>query len=204
MSGTRQKLMTGMAFVLGAVTAFQAAGLQLYFLVSGILGAGTGWLLRQNTFRRMIRIRPLPSPESNEVYSKVVRGELKLADIKGPDGKVRYQAPRASTQRRNVGTLPGIKIKGDTSLPAHLKVDAPPSIDLERPDRDVDFDEGPKGTMTQKMDYYRRNYRLAFIARRLGAKFGLAMPKGTEAQQKRKARAEQYEIERKRRFMNRK
>jgi YidC/Oxa1 family membrane protein insertase len=91
-AGSRAKLMTGMAFVLGAVTAFQASGLQLYFLVSGVLGAGTGWLLRQNGFRRFIRISPLPSKESQEVYTKVVKGQVRLADIKDKDGKVRYQA----------------------------------------------------------------------------------------------------------------
>lgn len=168
------------------------------------MGSATGWGLRQNGFRRFLRIRPLPSPQSNEIYSRVVRGEIKLEDVKGPDGKVRYQAPRAQIQRRKMGTLPGITIKGEDVVPEHLKPNAPTRIDPDRPDRDLDFEQGPQGTMRQKMDYYRRNYRLAYIARRVGAKFGLAMPQGTEAQQKRKQRAEQYEIERKRRFMNRK
>ncbi|KAF1918826.1 60Kd inner membrane protein-domain-containing protein [Ampelomyces quisqualis] len=203
-SGSRQKLMKAMSFVIGFITAFQPAGLQLYFLVQGFLGAVTGWALRQNRFRNFLRIRTIPSPESQEVYSRVVKGELKLADIKGRDGKVRYQAPREPTKRRDIGPLAGIKIKGDTLIPAHLKADARTKIDAERPDRDADFEEGPKGTLKQKMDYYRRNYRPAFIARRLGAKYGITMSKGTEAQEKRKARAEQYEIERKRRFMNRK
>ena len=37
-----------MAFFIGAVTAFQASGLQLYFLCSSLIGAGTAYLLRQN------------------------------------------------------------------------------------------------------------------------------------------------------------
>jgi YidC/Oxa1 family membrane protein insertase len=208
--------MTGLALFLGLVTAFQASALQLYFLVSGILGAGTGWLLRQNGFRRFIRIRPLPNKASTELYSKVIKGELKLADIKGRDGKVRYQAPRSTTanpssiNHRNAATLAGIKIKGGTALPAHLKPEVP-KIDKDRPDRDYDFEEGAKGTMMEKLDYYRRNYRLAFIWRRMdkGMKnmiksAGYGSKTGSDVQQKRKDRAERYEIERRRRFENRK
>ncbi|KAH7079513.1 mitochondrial export translocase Oxa1 [Paraphoma chrysanthemicola] len=212
----RQKLMTGMAFLLGIVTAFQAAGLQIYFLVQGVLGAGTGYLLRQNGFRRFIRIRPLPSKESTEMYSQVIKGEKKLADIKSPDGKVRYQAPKSTSanpaglNRRNATTLAGIKVKAGTPLPAHLKPETP-KIDKDRPDRDADFEEGAKGTAMEKLDYYRRNYRLAFVKRRMekgmknmvrGAGYGGS--DASDAQQKRKDRADRYEIERRRRFENRK
>lgn len=208
--------MTAMSFVFGAVTAFQPSALQLYFLISGVLGAATGWLLRQNGFRRFVRIRPLPSQASTELYSKVIKGEVKLADIKGKDGKVRYQAPRSTTTdstgttRRNASALAGINIKAGTALPAHLKPEAP-QIDKDRPDRDVDFEEGAKGTILEKLDYYRRNYRLAFIWRRLDARMkkriraaGYGGQDGSEAQMKRKERAERYEIERRRRFENRK
>jgi YidC/Oxa1 family membrane protein insertase len=205
----RGKMMTAFAFVMGAVTAWQAAGLQLYFLVSGVLGAGTGYLLRQNWFRRAIRIRPLPSKESTEIYSKVVRGEVKLSDIKGKDGKLRYEAPRAPTHRRTATTLSGIKIREGTSIPAHLKVDAPTKLVSERPDRDEDYEAGAEGSMMEKLDYYRRNYRLAYMYRRLQGSIDKSMTKmgygkkGTQVQQKRKMRAEQYEIERRRRFENR-
>jgi len=212
----RQKLLTGMAFFLGAVTSFQAAGVQLYFLFSGILGAGTGWLLRQNGFRRFIRIRPLPSKESTELYTKVVKGELTLSQIKGKDGKVRYQAPTprstanpAGPNRRNAATLSSINIKAGTPLPAHLKREAP-KIDQAAPDRDTDFQEGAQGTLTEKLDYYRRNYRIAFVYRRMQAamdnfvrKAGYGGKQMTETQRKRKERADAYELERKRRFENR-
>jgi YidC/Oxa1 family membrane protein insertase len=208
--------MTAFAFVMGAVTCFQAAGLQLYFLVSGILGAGTGWLLRQNWFRNFIRIRTLPSKESNEVYSRVIRGEMKLSEIKDAEGKVRYQAPRAVAKKPvNRRGFSGINVREGAAIPLHLK--APPTTTSpetvvgasSRPDRDVDYEEGAKGTMMEKLDYYRRNYRLAFMYRRTQASMDAFMKrngfgnKGTEAQQKRKARAEQYEIERRRRFENR-
>jgi YidC/Oxa1 family membrane protein insertase len=203
-------MLTGFAFIMGAVTCFQAAGLQLYFLVSGVLGAGTGWLLRQNWFRNLIRIRPLPSKESHEVYGRVIKGEAKLSEIKSKDGKVRYQAPRAPANRRKFSD---IKLREGAALPAHLKAPTSTSqaaaVSSERPDRDADYEEGAKGTMMEKMDY-RRNYRLAFMYRRMQAsldgsmrKMGYGTKKGTEAQQKRKARAEQYEIERRRRFENR-
>lgn len=208
--------MTGMAFFIGIITAFQASALQLYFLVSGILGAGTGYLLKQNAFRRLIRIRPLPTPESNEVFSKVVKGELKLKDIKGPDGKIRYSPPSLPKSslgptRRNA-TLAGgaIKIKEGTALPLHLRPEQP-KVDKEYPDRDHDFDEGPKGSLSEKMDYYRRNYKMSYVKRRMGdsmrgmmqrAGYDVGTNLGRE-EEKKKRKAEQYEIERRRRFENR-
>lgn len=207
-------MLTGLAVFIGLITAFQASALQLYFLVSGIMGAVTGWLLRQNGFRRMINIRILPSKESNELYTKVVKGELKLKDVKGSDGKIRYQAPTPAakpTNRRNATTLSGINIKAGTAIPAHLRPEAP-KIDTERPDRDIDYDEGAKGKpLSDKLDYYRRNYRLSYMWRRLtggmesmGRQAGYGGPKMTKEQERRKRRAEEYEIERRRRFENRK
>jgi YidC/Oxa1 family membrane protein insertase len=204
-AGSRAKLMTGMAFVLGAVTAFQASGLQLYFLVSGVLGAGTGWLLRQNGFRRFIRISPLPSKESQEVYTKVVKGQVRLADIKDKDGKVRYQAPRPINMSARRG-LSGITIKEGTELPAHLR-SAVEVVDKDGPtDRDEDYAEGPKGSAMEKLDYYRRNYRLSYMWKRAvggiektGKKYGYV-----DERSKEKRRADAYEIERRRRFENRK
>ncbi|KAL6154631.1 hypothetical protein ACJBU6_06264 [Exserohilum turcicum] len=207
----RQKLFTGLAIFLGAVTAFQAAALQLYFLMSGVLGGFTGWLLRQNGFRRMIGIRIIPSKQSNELYTKVTKGQLKLSDIKGPDGKIRYQPPtpirKAPGAHRHIS---GINIKPGVSIPAHLQREAP-KIDRSRPDRDVDFDEGAAGKpLMDKLDYYRRNYRLSYMWRRgtdsmeqWARKMGYAGKKVTPEEAKRKRKAEDYEIERRRRFENR-
>lgn len=207
--------MTGMAFFIGLITAFQASALQLYFLVSGILGAGTSYLLKQNGFRRAIGIRALPTPESHEVFTKVVKGELKLKDIKGADGKIRYQPPtqlNKPTVRRNNATLAGgaIKIKEGTQLPLHLRPEQP-KIDKEFPDRDADFDEGPKGSFSEKMDYYRRNYKMSYVKRRMGDGMRNMMQKAgydvgtnlSREEEKRKRKAEQYEVERRRRFENR-
>lgn len=208
--------MTGMAFFIGLITAFQASALQLYFLTSGVLGACTSYLLKQNSFRRMIGIRALPSPESHAVFSKVVKGELKLKDIKGPDGKIRYQPPAPpkstlGTTRRNA-TLAGgsIRIKEGTVLPLHLRREEP-KIDKEFPDRDADFDEGPKGGITDRLDYYRRNYKMAYVKRRVTDSIrGMMMRAGYDVgnnlhreEEKRKRKSEQYEVERRRRFENR-
>lgn len=208
-----------MAFFIGLITAFQASALQLYFLVSGILGAGTGYLLKQNGFRRMIRIQPLPTPQSNEIFSKVIKGELKLKDIKGPDGKIRYQPPTQlsaksalGTTRRNATLASGaIRVKEGTALPLHMRAEQP-KIDKEFPDRDVDFDAGPKGSLSDKVDYYRRNYKMAYVKRRMNDSIRGMMQRagydvGTNVsreEEKKKRKAEQYEIERRRRFENRK
>lgn len=200
--------MTFFSFFIGLVTAFQPAGLQLYFLASGILGAGTGWMLRQNAFRRFVRIRPLPDPRSDAMYDRVIKGELKLSDIKGQDGKVRYQAPRAPANRRKVTTLSGINVKSTTVIPAHLKPDEP-KFNPENPDRDHDYEQGPQGSLMNKLDYYRRNYRFSYVNKRLKAGMeGFLKKQGfdtktTAAQRRQKKRAEQQEIERRRRFENR-
>jgi YidC/Oxa1 family membrane protein insertase len=205
----RQKMFTGLAVVLGLVTAFQASALQLYFLMSGIMGGATGYLLRQNGFRRFIGIRTLPSKESTELYTRVAKGELKLNDIKGPDGRVRYQAPtqmKPTTRRQ----LSGINVKSTAAIPAHLQ--APKvEIDTEYPDRDHDFEEGAEGkTIRERLDYYRRNYRLSYIWRRTTGgvegwmtKMGYGQKKVSPEAARRKKRAAEYEIERRRRFENR-
>lgn len=203
-------MFTGLSVFLGFVTAFQPAGLQLYFLVSGIMGGFTGWLLRQNGFRRMIGIRALPSKASTELYTKVAKGELKLKDIKGADGRVRYQPPTRTAAPNNRRQLSGINLKPGVALPAHLQV-AAPKIDTEYPDRDVDYDEGIKGKpINEKLDYYRRNYRISYVWRRMTKateagmrKVGFGSKKMSTEEAKRKQKAEDYEIERRRRFQNR-
>lgn len=201
--------MTGMAFLLGIVTAFQASGMQLYFLTSGVLGGVTGWLLRQNGFRRAIGIRTLPSKESTELYTQVAQGKMKLGDIRSQSSRVRYQppTPKAASDRRG---LSGINIKAGVPLPAHLKAEVK-KINTERPDRDEDYEEGAKGLpLAKKLDYYRRNYRLSYMYRRMnnGAdawmkKMGYGGKKLTPEQARKKKREEDYEIERRRRFENR-
>jgi YidC/Oxa1 family membrane protein insertase len=204
-------MFTGLAVFFGIVTAFQPAALQLYFFTSGILGGATGWLLRQNGFRSLVGIRKLPSKESTEMYTKVTRGELKLNQIKGPDGKVRYQPPTRRAVPTNRRQLSGINVKPGVALPAHLKTQAPKAIDIERPDRDVDFEEGTKGKpISEKLDFYRRNYRLSYVWRRMGnaaeswgRSLGFGEKKVTTEEARRLKKAEDYEIERRRRFQNR-
>ncbi|KAG9193396.1 hypothetical protein G6011_03431 [Alternaria panax] len=209
-AAARQYMFTGLSVFLGFVTAWQPSALQLYFLVSGILGGITGWLLRQNGFRRLIGIKILPSKTSTELYTKVTKGELKLKDIKGPDGKVRYQPPTRTAVPNNRRQLSGINIKPGVALPAHLKTVAP-QMDTEYPDRDVDYAEGVKGKpINEKLDYYRRNYRLSYVWRRMtktvedaSRKMGFGDKKISTEEARRKKKAEDYEIERRRRFQNR-
>jgi YidC/Oxa1 family membrane protein insertase len=205
----RQAMFTGLAVFLGLVTAFQSSALQLYFLMSGIMGAATGWLLRQNGFRRFIGIRTLPSKESTELYTRVTKGELKLNDIKGPDGRVRYQAP---AQMKNISRrqLSGINVKSTAAIPAHLQAPKAP-VGTGRNDRDDDFEEGAQGkSVRERLDYYRRNYRLSYIYRRMMSsvdnslrKLGYGGPRVSPEAARRKKRAEEYEAERKRRFLDR-
>jgi YidC/Oxa1 family membrane protein insertase len=207
MTGARSVMMSGLALGMGVFTCWQPAALQLYFLTSGVLGGATGLLLRQNGFRRMIGIKTLPTPESHELFTKVAKGELKLKDIKDAEGKIRYQAPRVTSS--SSPSTRGIKIKAGAAMPAHLKPEAP-KVEAGPKDRDHDYEEGAKGSIGERLSYYRRNYRLAYVQRRFakGAKnmmrrAGYGGAERTPEQERRKRRAEQYEIERRRRFENR-
>ncbi|KAF1834085.1 mitochondrial export translocase Oxa1 [Decorospora gaudefroyi] len=201
----RQKLFTGLAFFLGLVTAFQASGLQLYFLTTGILGGITGWLLRQNRFRELIRIRKLPSQQSNEFYTKVAKGQLALPSMKSKDGRVNHLPP--SPVRRAIRRqVSDIRVKAGTAIPAHLKSELS-KTDTESPGPDRD-NQGPNGKpLSEKLDDYRSSYRISSVRKRIEdwvrKTTGYGGSKITQEQQRRKKRAEEYEIERRRRFENR-
>jgi len=97
-SSMQKQLQIIMPMVMTFITTFQPAAIQLYFLVSAMLGGITAYSLRQPAVRRLLKIRPLPTPESHALYSKVVRGETKLSTLRGANTKVRYQAPTPINQ----------------------------------------------------------------------------------------------------------
>jgi YidC/Oxa1 family membrane protein insertase len=113
--------------IMTAVTAFQPAAIQLYFFATSVTGAITGYSLRQPAVRRALGIRQLPSAQSNALYSKIVKGEIPLSSVKGPDGKVRYQAPSAPASSKTAISGGGLRLKSAASLPAHMR--AAPALD---------------------------------------------------------------------------
>lgn len=213
MSSLQKQMQIGMPIVMTLVTTWQPAAVQVYFLISASLGGITAYCLKQPGFRRLVRIRPLPTPESHKLYSKVVKGEVELSAIRGADGKIRYQAPNAArTTTSSSGSGPastarGINLKAGTALPPHMRK-AAPKVDKEYQDRDVDYEEGmPKeGGVGKKWDWIKRNYRPGFIAKRLSGIMDSRDPSVKAAQDKKekaKQRARAYELERKRRLENR-
>lgn len=81
----------------------------------------------------------------------------------------------------------------------------------ERGDRDADFEQGAQGTFTQKLDYYKRNYRLSVMLKRtrIGIedqlrKLGYGGAKKSQEQARKRKKVEELEVERRRRFENRK
>lgn len=116
------------------ITSWQPAGVQLYFFITGLTGAITATLLRNNSVRRFLRITPTPSAASQKLYSKVVSGEVELSKIKGADGKVRYQAPRAPAPAPRTRQLAsGLNIKSGAKLPAHMASAAKAEAPAEKP-----------------------------------------------------------------------
>lgn len=115
-----------------AVTAFQPAAIQLYFFATSVTGAITGYSLRQPAVRRALGIRQLPTKESNELWSKVVNGEIDMQSIKTPDGKIRYQAPNPPASRTVSHRGPaGLRLKSSASIPAHMQMGRPQEAEAE-------------------------------------------------------------------------
>lgn len=138
----QKTVMYALPTIMTLMTSFQPAGIQLYFLVNSITGGITGQALRTPSIRRLLGIRPIPSPDSQKLYSKVVSGEVNLNQVKGVDGKIRYEAPRS--QQRSTVSKSGIKVKNGV-LPPHLKVAGIP---------EVKETEAPKSTSEQIRSMY--------------------------------------------------
>jgi len=223
---SRKWVIPAMSAFLGLVSAFQPAGVQLYFLTSSVLGGITGSLLRRNWFRRLVRIRPIPSKESNEIFAKVVKGDLTLSQIKSPTGQISYQAPKALTSAKaksRAATKPppppstalaGLKIKAGTPVPTHLGgTSSAPKVENSDEPRscDDDYEQGISGkTVREKLDWITRNYRPVYVMRRMAQAFerqmrslGLNGKKVNVGAEKRKRRAMELEMERRRRFVQR-
>lgn len=132
MTSMQKQVQVVLPVIMTAVTSFQPAAIQLYFFTTAITGAVTGWSLRQPAIRRMLRIRHLPTPESQQLYSKVVQGEIDLKSIKGADGKIRYQAPTTVASKRTISSV-GINLKPGATLPAHMRAAAAQEVSAEKP-----------------------------------------------------------------------
>ena len=178
-TGLQKQLQIVMPIFMVGVTSFQPAALQLYFVFSAVLGGITSQLLRTPAIRRILGLRLLPSKESNELYSKVVKGEIKMSALRGPDGKIRYQAPGATkpsstSSKTDPSTTPyttskstHLNIKPGTQLPAHMRPAAPAKVPQNYADRDVDFETGMKELpLREKMDWMQRNYKMTYMWRR--------------------------------------
>ncbi|CAI6295421.1 unnamed protein product [Periconia digitata] len=195
-SSMQKNIQVVMPVVMTCITAFQPAALQFYFLVSSTLGGVTGWALKQPSFRRVLRIRQLPSPESNKIYSRVAKGEISLEGLRGPDGKIRYRAPNSTSsstsssssrtnsrtnsrasKRRFTTSQNSSSANSPLAVQATLKpgVVLPPHMarptrlspqNKELMDRDIDYEDGMPEGLGEKWDYVKRNYKPSFIAKR--------------------------------------
>ncbi|PVI05482.1 hypothetical protein DM02DRAFT_516724 [Periconia macrospinosa] len=222
-SSMQKNLQIGLPIMMAGITAWQPAAVQLYFLTGSILGGITGHALKQPTVRRILRIRQVPNKESNELYKKVIKGEVKLEKLRGADGKVRYQAPKTTTEssstRRftsrassNQPYVQGVTatLKPGLVLPPHM---APPSrtaknSDVKLTDRDHDFEDGMPEGVGEKWDWIKRNYKPSFILKRtyrraVGDTREARVVEEDAKKRKQKEAAERYELERKRRFEGR-
>jgi len=223
-AGWQKQMQVAMPIVMTVVTSFQPAALQLYFVFSAMLGGLTSQLLRTPAIRRVLGLRLLPSKESNALYSKVVKGDIKMSELRGPDGKIRYQAPNASKPSSTsskttpsvasstvsaVSSTPRLNIKPGTQLPAHMRPAAPAKVPQNYADRDLDYEQGMKALpLREKLDWVQRNYKMVYVWRRFKRWTNQDSRSWTvmmEEDRRKKAQeaAKRYEVERRRRLEGR-
>lgn len=212
-----------------AVTAFQPAGLQVYFVCTGILGAASAMTLRQEWFRRWMKLAPMPNKETKDLWVKVARGEVELSEVMNKDGSLKnatpkvipttisYQPPAATVKSgKQASRGPtrivqnrGLNIKATSAVPQHLQHHDPNAIKHELSDRDHDYDSPPTTGVWDKLDWFQRNYRPKYVFNRTRIWMASVGPKsmqGSLLQSKKdlaKEKAKEYEMRRKERFNRR-
>lgn len=153
------------------ITCFQPASIQIYLCCTAVLSGVTATMLRNPGFRRRLKLTPLPTPEANEMWTKVAKGEIPLDKVMTKDGQFIsfaptqtqpiYQGPgQAGSKHQNRG----LNIKVGASVPLHLQTKSH-SASMVGIDRDHDFDSPPKGFL-KKVDWAGRNYKPKFVYRR--------------------------------------
>ena len=90
-----KKVQTALPFTMAFFTSLQPAAVQIYFLTSTFLSGLTAYILKQPSVRKFLKLTPLPSPESNELYGRAVKGEISLEALKTARSAIRYEAPTA-------------------------------------------------------------------------------------------------------------
>jgi YidC/Oxa1 family membrane protein insertase len=216
MASWQKQMQIVMPIVMTVVTALQPASLQLYFVCSAILGGTTAQLLRAPAFRRLAGLSMLPSRASNEVYSRVAKGEIKPNALRNPNGSVRYQAPNASRLKTSASKkapsivpytsiAPALNIKSGITLPRHIvESSAPAKVPQKYADRDHDFERGARsGSFRDRWDWVKRNYSPRYVWRRTKRWLNQdSRSAGVMMQQDRKKKAQEatrrYAMERKR------
>jgi YidC/Oxa1 family membrane protein insertase len=114
-----QKFMRiGMPTVMFAVMSQQPAGVALYVLSSSTISTMTAALLRNPSFRSMTNMSPLPSKESEAVWTKVARGEVKLHDVIDAKGNIIYK-PQPTYQSPTRTAPKTIEVKSKTPKSQH-------------------------------------------------------------------------------------
>lgn len=168
--GARLFMQNFLPMIMAAFTGWLSAGIQLYLLFSTILGTFTARLLRNSAFRRRWNLAPLPSPESQAYWSKVLKDGTPLdkailttATPKSPLSQAQkpaYQPPRGVQPRIQNR---GLNLKASASIPAHLRAqeEVAPFAD-----RDHDYEKVPDG-MWDKVDWIRRNYKPKYVWMRM-------------------------------------
>ncbi|KAH7134985.1 60Kd inner membrane protein-domain-containing protein [Dendryphion nanum] len=147
-----------------AITAFQPAALQMYFVVTTLTGAVTAQILRTPSFRNALKLSPLPTKESKEFWAKVASGQIPIERVNQEMAKPTYLAPNPTSSlpnRPDVVHHRGINVK-KAAIPDHLKP-AETKIDKRLQVSDVDFDQGPPDNLMGKMNWFARNYRPKFL-----------------------------------------
>lgn len=192
-----------------AIAVFQPGALQLYLFSSVVLSGITATILRNPGFRRWRNMCPLPTPASQELWTKVAKGEVPLSAVMDKKGtmipatemKAKYLAP---TPKATSLLREDIRLVG--KLPAHLQAQQAPKIPEGLRDRDEDYDNPPNGFMN-KLDWFGRNYKPTYTYRRMRnfvaettGRNQVIKSVSDSKKEIAKRKAEEYELRRRQRF----
>jgi YidC/Oxa1 family membrane protein insertase len=169
--GAQQMLRIVVPAVMTIISCFQPAAIQLYLLCAGALSAITATMLRNPGFRQSLKMSPLPTKESQELWTKVANGKIPLASVMRRDGtmipveeiEAKYLPP---SQPAKTVLRKDINLKAKAAIPAHLRPSQAPKVPEALRDRDDDYDSPPDGILN-KLDWFGRNYKPRYVYNRM-------------------------------------
>ncbi|KAF2113687.1 60Kd inner membrane protein-domain-containing protein [Lophiotrema nucula] len=205
-AGVMQTMGLILPLLFTTMAVWMPAGLQLYFVMSTIIGMVTAKVLRVPSVRNLFRLHPIPSPQNKQLWSSVAQGKVDVNTVRDKQGNYKWQPanqPRTITAGAKVtpdgrATYRGMTLKQGAVLPTHIAASSGPQ-GVATKYGDFDYDAGMKSAMglMGKASWAARNYKpgmmywrtLRFMSLKfLGGSLDELVDQRTKAQKEKEAR----------------